>query len=111
MRHVFCCFCRSHHSVSESKNGISITFVQNLKSRRASLRCLFQQPFVCFPVYQSKRSILQELASYLFITANGQKVAEKIARFRQFISASQLYYRFAPVEHPYNLAGDRALMR
>jgi len=46
----------------------------------------------------------------LFITTNGQKVAEKIARSWQFISASQLYYRFAPVEHPHNLAGDRALM-
>lgn len=46
----------------------------------------------------------------LFITTNRQKVAEKFERFQQFLSASQLYYRFCTGRAALNLAGVRALM-
>mgnify|MGYP003694348373 CR=1 FL=1 len=58
MRDVLCCFDRTQHSICKSKNRIPVALIQDLKSRRLPVRCIFQQPFVCFLVRQSKRSIL-----------------------------------------------------
>ena len=58
MDDVFSGLNRSQHSIGKSKYRIPVTLIQDLKGRRLSVRCVFQQPFVCFLVRQSKRSIL-----------------------------------------------------
>jgi hypothetical protein len=58
VRYVFRGLSRSQHSIRKSKNRIAIAFVQDLKSRRLAIRCVLQQPLVCFLMLQSKRSIL-----------------------------------------------------
>lgn len=60
MRHVLGRFNRSQQAICEAKDRIAVTLVQDLKSCCFSVRGLFQQPFVCSRVRQSKRSILQE---------------------------------------------------
>jgi len=58
MRHVFRCLDRSQQPISESKDWVTVTLIQDLKGCCISVRCLFEQLFVCRLVCQSKRSIL-----------------------------------------------------
>ncbi len=58
MRDIFGCFDRTQKPVSKSKDWIAKALIQDLKSCFVSGRCLFEQPFVCYLIRQSKRSIL-----------------------------------------------------
>ena len=66
MSHVFRRLSRAQQAKGKSKNGVAVTFVQDLKSFSVAVRRFCQQPFVCHLVRQSKRSILQEASFLLF---------------------------------------------
>jgi hypothetical protein len=94
MGYVLRCFGRSQHAICKSEDGITIALVQDLKRRRLTLCCVFQQLLVCLLIPQSKRSILQDyLASYCCITPKGHEVTEKFCRGTDF--RAKLLYRLA----------------
>jgi hypothetical protein len=55
---IFRGFSGSQKPVSKAKDGIAITLIKNLKGCPVTGRRLCQQPFICYLIRQSKRSIL-----------------------------------------------------
>src|SRR5205807_8226400 len=68
VRHVLCRFNRSQQAICEAKDRIAVTLVQDLESCGLSVCGLFQQPFVCSPVRQSKARSCRK-SFLLFITS------------------------------------------
>jgi hypothetical protein len=58
MRHIFRGFDGSQQPVRESKDGIAVTLIQDLKGCCISVGSPFEQPLICYLIRQSKRSIL-----------------------------------------------------
>src|SRR3989442_13996495 len=80
MRYVFRRFNRSQKAIGEAKDRIAVTLVQDLKSCCFSARGLFQQPFVCSRVRQSKRSILQEKLPTTLLRLMARKLRKFLVR-------------------------------
>src|SRR5205807_3676007 len=66
VRHILGRFNRAQQAICEAKDRIAVTLVQDLESCCLSVCGLFQQPFICSRVRQSKRSILQEKLPTLY---------------------------------------------
>ena len=94
MRYIFRGFSRRKHAVREPEDGITIALVQDLKRCRLAFRRVFQQPLVCLVIPQSKRSILQDSASYCCITTKGHEVTEIFCR--SGFSRPKLYVAHLP---------------
>ena len=100
MGNIFRGLDRSQQPISKSKNWIAVTLIQDLKSCRISVGCLFQQLLICYLIRQSKRSILQELASYCVLPPMVRKLRNMFGPPRKSFAATRLYYRSGLFEHP-----------
>src|SRR3989442_14154722 len=93
MRYVFRRFNRSQKAIGETKDRIAVTLVQDLKSCYLSVRGLFQQPFVCSRVRQSKRSILQEKLPTALLLLIAPKLRKFLVYLPNFFAGGRLYSR------------------